>query len=41
VLPFTAPADTAYGEIRAPARTDRQTDCGNDLLIAAQTMALG
>jgi len=41
VLPFEAPADAAYGLIRTRLeRTDRPIG-GNDLLIAAQTIALG
>jgi tRNA(fMet)-specific endonuclease VapC len=41
VLPFTAPADTVYGEIRARLEQTGRPIGGNDLLIAAQTMALG
>jgi tRNA(fMet)-specific endonuclease VapC len=41
VLPFTAPADTVYGEIRARLEHTGRPIGGNDLLIAAQTMALG
>ena len=41
VLPLAAPADGAYGEIRTrPAQTGRPIG-GNDLLIAAQAIALG
>jgi tRNA(fMet)-specific endonuclease VapC len=41
LLPFTAPADTVYGEIRARLEQTGRPTGGNDLLIAAQTMALG
>jgi tRNA(fMet)-specific endonuclease VapC len=41
VLPFAAPADAAYGEIRARLERAGRPIGGNDLLIAAQAMALG
>ena len=41
VLPFTAPADTVYGEIRTRLEEIGRPIGGNDLLIAAQTLALG
>jgi tRNA(fMet)-specific endonuclease VapC len=41
VLPFTAPADTVYGEIRTCLEEIGRPIGGNDLLIAAQTLALG
>ena len=41
VLPFAAPADTLYGEIGARLEQTGRPIGGNDLLIAAQTMALG
>jgi tRNA(fMet)-specific endonuclease VapC len=41
VLPFAAPADAAYGEIRARLEQVGRPIGGNDLLIAAQAMALG
>ena len=41
VLPFAAPADTAYGEIRTRLEQVGRPIGGNDLLIAAQAMALG
>jgi len=41
VLPFTAPADTLYGEIRTRLEEIGRPIGGNDLLIAAQTLALG
>jgi tRNA(fMet)-specific endonuclease VapC len=41
VLPFAAPADTAYGEIRAQLEQIGRPIGGNDLLIAAQALALG
>jgi tRNA(fMet)-specific endonuclease VapC len=40
VLPFAAPADTAYGEIRTRLEQVGRPIGGNDLLIAAQAMAL-
>lgn len=36
ILPFTEPADTVYGTLRAGLERS-----GNDLLIAAQAMSLG
>ena len=41
VLPFEAPADSAYGMLRARLEKAGQTIGGNDLLIAAQVIALG
>jgi tRNA(fMet)-specific endonuclease VapC len=41
VLPFAAPADTAYGEIRTRLEQVGRPIGGNDLLIAAQAIALG
>ncbi len=41
VLPFEAPADTVYGLIRARLEHAGQPIGGNDLLIAAQGVALG
>jgi tRNA(fMet)-specific endonuclease VapC len=41
VLPFEAPADTAYGLLRARLEQSGQPIGGNDLLIAAQAVALG
>jgi tRNA(fMet)-specific endonuclease VapC len=41
VLPFEAPADAAYGLIRTRLERAGRPIGGNDLLIAAQTIALG
>lgn len=41
VLPFEAPADTTYGRLRTQLERAGQPIGGNDLLIAAQTVALG
>jgi tRNA(fMet)-specific endonuclease VapC len=41
VLPFEAPADAAYGLIRTQLEQAGQPIGGNDLLIAAQALALG
>jgi tRNA(fMet)-specific endonuclease VapC len=41
VLPFEAPADSAYGALRARLEAAGQSIGGNDLLIAAQAVALG
>jgi tRNA(fMet)-specific endonuclease VapC len=41
VLPFAAPADSAYGEIRTQLEQTGRPIGGNDLLIAAQAVALG
>lgn len=41
VLPFEAPADRAYGLIRARLEQGGGPIGGNDLLIAAQAVALG
>jgi tRNA(fMet)-specific endonuclease VapC len=40
VLPFEAPADAAYGLLRARLEQAGQPIGGNDLLIAAQVLAL-
>lgn len=40
VLPFEAPADAAYGLLRARLERVGQPISGNDLLIAAQAIAL-
>jgi tRNA(fMet)-specific endonuclease VapC len=41
VLPFETPADTAYGSLRARLEQAGTPIGGNDLLIAAQAVALG
>jgi tRNA(fMet)-specific endonuclease VapC len=41
VLPFEAPADTNYGLLRTRLEKSGRLIGGNDLLIAAQTEALG
>jgi tRNA(fMet)-specific endonuclease VapC len=41
VLPFEAPADTAYGLIRTRLEQTGRPIGGNDLLIAAQAIVLG
>ena len=41
VLPFEAPADADYGEIRAALEAAGTPIGGNDLLIAAHARALG
>lgn len=41
VLPFEAPADAVYGDIRAQLECAGMQIGGNDLLIAAQAMASG
>lgn len=41
VLPFEAPADTAYGLLRTRLEQAGLPIGGNDLLIAAQAMTLG
>jgi tRNA(fMet)-specific endonuclease VapC len=41
VLPFEAPADAAYAVIRARLEQTGRPIGGNDLLIAAQAVALG
>ena len=41
VLPFEAPADSAYGKLRADLERAGRIIGGNDLLIAAQVVALG
>jgi len=40
-LPFEAPADTTYGQLRTRLERTGQPIGGNDLLIASQAMALG
>ena len=40
-LPFEAPADRAYGLVRAQFEKAGQPIGGNDLLIASQALALG
>jgi tRNA(fMet)-specific endonuclease VapC len=41
VLPFEAPADVEYGDIRARLEAAGKTIGGNDLLIAAHARAVG
>ena len=41
VLPFEAPADAAYGQLRTRLERAGRPIGGNDLLIAAQAVALG
>ena len=41
VLPFEAPADSTYGRIRTRLEQAGTPIGGNDLLIAAQALALG
>lgn len=41
VLPFEAPADAVYGRLRFGLEQGGQPIGGNDLLIAAQAVALG
>jgi tRNA(fMet)-specific endonuclease VapC len=41
VLPFEVPADNEYGKLRARLEQAGQPIGGNDLLIAAQALALG
>jgi tRNA(fMet)-specific endonuclease VapC len=41
VLPFEAPADETYGALRARLEQSGQPIGGNDMLIAAQAIALG
>ena len=41
VLPFEAPADATYGEIRAELEASGKTIGSNDFLIAAHASALG
>ena len=41
VLPFETPADAAYGSLRARLEQAGRPIGGNDLLIAAQVVALG
>lgn len=41
VLPFEAPVDAVYGRLRVRLEQSGQPIGGNDLLIAAQAVALG
>ncbi|MFP5469328.1 MAG: type II toxin-antitoxin system VapC family toxin [Alphaproteobacteria bacterium] len=41
ILPFETPADAIYNQIRTRLEQSGQVIGGNDLLIAAQTLALG
>jgi tRNA(fMet)-specific endonuclease VapC len=41
VLPLETPAEVVYGELRTRPEREGKTIGGNDLLIAAQTLALG
>jgi len=41
ILPFEAPADVVYGRLRARLEQGGRPIGGNDLLIAAQAVALG
>ncbi len=41
VLPFEAPADVAYGRLRTSLEQAGRPIGGNDMLIAAQAVALG
>ena len=41
VMPFESPADAAYGSLRARLEKAGRPIGGNDLLIAAQALALG
>lgn len=41
VLPFEAPADIAYGRLRVRLEQTGRPIGGNDLLVAAQVVALG
>jgi tRNA(fMet)-specific endonuclease VapC len=41
ILPFEAPADIAYGEIRTRLEAAGKPIGGNDMLIAAQAISLG
>jgi len=41
ILPFEEPADAVYGEVRARLEAAGTPIGGNDLLIAAQALALG
>lgn len=41
ILPFEAPADQVYGELRARLEKGGRIIGANDLLIAAQALALG
>ena len=41
VLPFEPPADSVYGDLRMLLERAGQPIGGNDLLIAAQALALG
>jgi len=41
ILPFESPADSTYGMLRARLEKAGRPIGANDLLIAAQTLALG
>lgn len=41
ILPFEEPADAVYGDVRAQLEAAGTPIGGNDLLIAAQALALG
>jgi tRNA(fMet)-specific endonuclease VapC len=41
IAPFDAPADDIYGQVRARLERTGTVIGGNDLLIAAQALALG
>lgn len=41
VLPFAKPADAVYGSLRTRLEQAGRLICANDLLIAAQAVALG
>ena len=41
ILPFEAPADAAYGQLRAHLEAAGTPIGGNDMLIAAQALARG
>lgn len=41
ILPFDQPADAVYGDVRAQLEVAGTPIGGNDLLIAAQALALG
>jgi tRNA(fMet)-specific endonuclease VapC len=41
ILPFKTPADAAYGSLRAQLEQSGRPIGANDLLIAAQALALG
>lgn len=41
ILPFEAPADRVYGQLRANLQRTGRTISSNDLLIAAHALTLG